>query len=80
MSELYAPYKNTDAVGTVAGFRNNAWISLKEWITTEVVPVATSVMGDHYKIATAHTWEEGKGAIPVYLFPKTAEPAGRAGW
>lgn len=78
MSELYAPYKNANATGTQSGFKNNAHLSLTEWIATEAVPApgSTPVMGDNYSIETAHTWETGKGALPVYLFPKTAEQQG----
>jgi len=78
MSELYAPYPIAKVSGQQAGYRNNAWITLKEWITTEVVPTPSGspVMGDNYKIATGHTWASGKGAIPIYLFPKTAEQQG----
>jgi hypothetical protein len=76
MAEKYAKYAQANATGGVAGFRNNAWITLKEWIETEVVPATNVNMGDRFKIATAHTWVEDMGAIPVYLFPKTAEMQG----
>lgn len=76
MAEKYAKYKQANATGGVAGFRNNAWITLVEWLTTEQVPTANVNMGDSVKIATAHEWAADTGAIPVYLFPKSAEQQG----
>lgn len=79
MSEIYSPYTNEKATGSIAGFRNNpAWITLKEWITTEGVPApgATPKMGDSYTILTKHEWVAGKGAIPVYCLPKKSNQTG----
>jgi hypothetical protein len=78
MSELYAPYKSSSATGTQSGFKNNAWISLTDWITTEAVPAPgeSPKMGDNYTITTAHVWTTGTGGLPVYLFPKTTELSG----
>lgn len=80
MAELYKPYTSADAQGVTAGYKFNAWIALPEWITTEAEPSpgSTPVMGDHFRITTAHVFASGKGALPVYMFPKTAESTGEA--
>lgn len=76
MAEKYAKYKQANATGAQSGYVNNAYISLVEWITTEQVPAANVAMGDRFKIATAHEWAEGMGAIPCYVSPKSIEGNG----
>ncbi|MFC4230586.1 hypothetical protein ACFOW1_01700 [Parasediminibacterium paludis] len=78
--ENYAPYTpDKAAVGAVSGFKQTAYISELGWIDTEATPTNTpTAMGDKVKIATAHTFVSGKGALPIQCFYKTGDQTGEA--
>lgn len=76
MPELYAPYLVGLATLSEGGYKNNAYLALPAWITTEAVPTLSAAMGDNYKIVGNHVFASGKGGLPVYCFPKTGESGG----
>jgi hypothetical protein len=78
MAEVYANYTQALATGSQSGFKQTVRFALPEWIGTEAVPALNVALGDQYKIATAHTFATGKGALGVQCFYKTGDQAGEA--
>lgn len=80
MPDNYLPYTPVlAAVGAVSGFKQTAFIAETGWFNAEAVPASSpTVMGDKVKIATAHTFTTGKGALPIQCYYKTGDQSGEA--
>src|SRR6185503_9556039 len=76
MSTLYKNYKKADATHIEPGYGREAWILPLSWIDTFGEIVGTAAVGDSVTIDESHVVLTNKGAIKVYVVPKTIEGDG----
>ena len=76
MGTLYKNYTKANAINVDPGYGKDAWLLPVSWIDTYAEVVGSAAVGDSVTIDDSHTLLTNKGAIKVYVIPKTTEGDG----